>query len=86
MTRLLGTEINLDDLATVVVDGETATPVHVITLTIDVPADDCERCPLFHDEANACEASDMRELEGAYAKRPDWCPLDKGPVLVQVRK
>jgi hypothetical protein len=28
----------------------------------------------------------MRELEGAYAKRPDWCPLDKGPVLVQVRK
>ena len=57
-----------------------------VVLEIDVPADDCERCPFFHDEANACEASDMRELEGAYAKRPDWCPLDKGPVLVQVRK
>lgn len=56
------------------------------SMTIDVPADDCERCPFFHDEANACEASDMRELEGAYARRPDWCPLDKGPVLVQVRK
>jgi hypothetical protein len=86
MTRLLGTDINFADLATEVRDGAAAAPLHFIALTINVPADDCERCPFFHDEANACEASDMRELEGAYAKRPDWCPLDKGPVLVQVRK
>lgn len=68
--------------------GEPPLEITPAGIVLTVPANDggCQPCPLFDDEGYSCRAMDRREPVGAYVKRPDWCPLDTGPVTVEIRK
>jgi hypothetical protein len=65
-----------------------------VTSTPTFTVESCTWCP-FQDSGDGrpnCNADpEYRLTEPNYGEthatgRPDWCPLDKGPVLVQVRK
>ncbi len=49
----------------------------------EILVDACHLCPLWDMENNACQVV-HRDIIGVDLSPPDWCPLRKGPIVIQL--